>query len=354
MRLIPIEKARVGMILGKNIYGTSGQVLLNEGVKLTEKYLSLLANYGVSSLYIKNSPDDDIVIDDIVSEKTRLLALNTTRKIVDKIKVGSGIDAKEVKLIIDNIINDILKNPNLVINLVDIRSADDYLFGHSVNAAVLSTLVGVAFGYNQTKLYNLAVGALFHDIGKIKINPEILHKTGPLTPEEKADLKKHPDFGFDILRSNPDISLLSAHVAYQHHEWFDGNGYPRGLKGEEIHHFARIVSVTQTYDLLTSDTPQRARYSTSEAVEYLMACSGSMFDPEVVRTFLSSVAIYPVGTQVQLNTGDSGIVVKVYKNYPTRPVIRIIRNPFGIKIDHSYEVDLLDKKTLFITRVIED
>lgn len=354
MRIIPLENAKAGMIVGKSIYGANGQILLREGIELTDKYISHLEYFGVPSLYIKNKLSDDIEVDDVINEKTRLAALIMTKEVVDKAKLGASFNVGKVKEVINNIVDDLLKNPNVVVNLVDIRTHSDYLFAHSVNVAVLAAMVGIGLNYDELKLRNLTVGAMLHDIGKTKIDQEIIHKHQALTQEEKVVLQQHAEHGFNVLRANYEISLSSAHVAFQHHEWFDGSGYPRGLVGTDINEFARIVSIVDVYDELTSGTPYGKQYSVQETVEYLMAGCSTQFDPELVRIFLNRVAIYPTGTEVVLNTGEKGIIIKTHKNFPTRPVVRVTCNQFGRPLTYGYEIDLLTKTTYFITRIIEE
>jgi putative nucleotidyltransferase with HDIG domain len=352
MLIIPVEKAQPGMVVGKNIFGANGQILLREGIILTDKYLMNLERMGIPYLYIKGGPDD-IEVDDVINEKTRVAAMTMTRDAIEKIKIGAGFDAGKIKTVINNIIDDLLNNPNLVINLVDIRTHSDYIFAHSVNVAVLSSIVGIALGYDNKKLRSLTTGALFHDIGKVRVDQEILHKQQLLTSEEKSELQKHTQYGFDILRTHQEFNLSSAHVSFQHHEWYNGTGYPRGLNGENISELTRIVSITDTYDKLTGGTPYSRRYPVQEAIEYLMAGCDSQFDAGLVKVFLNCVAIYPVGVAVELNTGEKGIVVKVPRNFPTRPVVQITRNQFGVKLINCYEVDLLVKPSYFVTRIIE-
>lgn len=147
------------------------------------------------------------------------------------------------------------------------------------------------------------MGSLLHDIGKMMIPPEILHKPGRLTDEEFDIIKNHAKYGFDILRKQGDVPLLSAHCALQHHEKWNGGGYPRGLAGEEIHPYARALAVGDVFDALTTHRVYRRAMLPHEAMEIIYADTNSHFEQSVVETFRRTVAIYPVGVTVKLNSG---------------------------------------------------
>ena len=156
---------------------------------------------------------------------------------------------------VDQIIDELLADLSVLVNLTDIRTFDDYTFASLSNVSVLAIMTGITMGYNDLQLKELGVGAILHDLGKIRIDKSILSKTGELSKEEYEEVKRHPVYGFEILRQYQDVSLLSANVAFQHHERWDGSGYPRGLSGENILEYARIVAACDVYDALLADRP---------------------------------------------------------------------------------------------------
>jgi len=162
-----------------------------------------------------------------------------------------------------------------------------------------------------------------HDVGKIKIPEEILNKKTPLTEEEFREIKQHASYGFDILRKNNDLSLLSSHVAFQHHEKFDGSGYPRGLKGSEIHEYGKLAAVADVYEALTSKRVYRRAIDPNEAYEYIISQSNSHFDPRILEIFKKHIAVYPSGTGILLSNGQRGNVVKQNSAYANRPFVRV-------------------------------
>jgi HD-GYP domain-containing protein (c-di-GMP phosphodiesterase class II) len=222
-----------------------------------------------------------------------------------------------------------------------------------VNVAVLSVMTGISLGYNELKLRDLGVGALLHDLGKVKIDERIYNKPGSLTSEEFDTIKLHTTYGFEMLQSMKSVNILCAHVAFQHHERFDGQGYPRGMKGKEIHDFARIVSLADVYDALTADRPYRRALRPYHAVEYLNSMGGTQFDPDLTKAFVEHIAIYPVGSYVNLNTKQKAIVVSVNKPNKTRPVVRVLTDIDGNPTT-PFELDLSTAPTLFINGFIEE
>jgi HD-GYP domain-containing protein (c-di-GMP phosphodiesterase class II) len=165
---------------------------------------------------------------------------------------------------------------------------------------------------------------------------------------------EHTLHGFEILRGNKTLHVTAAHVAYQHHERYDGKGYPRQLTGEDIHLFGAIVGTANYYDNLVSNQDQNKRMFPYQALEIIMAESGRALHPEVVKAFCKNIAPYPVGTAVRLNNGDVGVVISVNKHLPTRPVIKLVANNVGILLKSFPEIDLIREKTLFINEIINE
>jgi HD-GYP domain-containing protein (c-di-GMP phosphodiesterase class II) len=168
------------------------------------------------------------------------------------------------------------------------------------------------------------MGVIMHDIGKVLVPKEILNQPGRLSVEDFAEIKKHTTYGFELIRKNRDFSIHSAHVAFQHHEQWSGHGYPRGLKGDQIHELGRIAAVADVYDALVSKRPYRSAMEPYQAYEYICSQSGYHFDPEVVKIFMRHVAVYPTGTGVRLNNGLRGNVIRQNRGCPDRPVVRVI------------------------------
>ena len=179
-------------------------------------------------------------------------------------------------------------------------------------------------GLERGDLFELGLGAILHDIGKIFIPKEILNKDQKLTPEEFEEIKSHSIRGYTFLADQWNIPAQANAVVLSHHEKYDGTGYPHNLRGKTIPPYGRIAAIADVFDALTSNRPYRKALSPSEALEYIMGNGGIHFDPQIIGTFVEGIALYPVGTKVELNNGMHGIVVKNYPNLGTRPVVKIL------------------------------
>ncbi|HOV42638.1 MAG TPA: HD-GYP domain-containing protein [Syntrophothermus lipocalidus] len=355
MRRVAVELLEPGMIVARSIFDSEGNCLLGAGVTLTDYYIQRLKELGIVSIYVEDDLFDSLgEIKEPISEQTRLETIKEVRKNFQALEANRRINTRHVKKMVDTILDELMSNREVLINLSDIRTYDDYTFSHSCNVCVLSLLTGITLGYNELKLKELGIGALLHDIGKIRVSKELLNKRGELTKNEYAEIKKHAAYGFDILRTYEDIPLLSAHIAFQHHERWDGKGYPRGLNQEQIHEYARIVAVADVYDALLADRPYRSAYSINQAVAILNHMSGLYFEPRILAALVSNVAVYPIGSVVMLNTGEIGVVVDVNRNAPTRPVVRVVLDRRLLRLKNPHEVDLSNLSTVYIARVLTE
>ena len=242
--------------------------------------------------------------------------------------------------------DEILQNKNAVFNLMDLKVYDEYTFYHSVNVAVLSIIVATELGLSKEELIKLGISGLLHDIGKVFVKKEILNKKGKLSESEFREIKEHPVNGFNYLKKSCQIPLKSYVGVLQHHEKYDGTGYPYGLKGREISLFGRILTIADIYDALISDRPYRQGILPSEAMEYIMGGGGTYFDPEISTVFVKKLALYPVGTCVELSNGMIGIVCQNYEGYSIRPDIKVFQNkdrkikPFILKLQKQINITI--------------
>lgn len=343
MRKINLDSVQAGAILAKTIMTLEGKVLLTSGVILNEDFIAKLQAYGITELFIedeisRNISVPEFVKEDIITETKLLMKVMMTGT-----PITTSIDGQKVMEAVNKIISNILANEDIVVYLSDIRSVDDYTFSHSVNVCIYSLVIGIGLGYTGEKLRELGVGAMLHDIGKVKIPDYILKKPGKLTRDESDEIKRHTLYGYEILKSTKGISLTSSHIALEHHERVDGSGYPYHFRSENIHKTAKIVAVSDVYDALTSDRVYRKKLMHCEVIDYITSLASHHFDQEVVDTFIRYVAYYPIGTAVILNNGEKGIVSKYNKYFPTRPVVRIVMGEDGKALARHKEIDLNEK-----------
>jgi HD-GYP domain-containing protein (c-di-GMP phosphodiesterase class II) len=315
------------MVLGKSLRGKDDSLLLKQGQIIKTSYIRKIHQLGYPGVYIFDNLSEDIIIESIIDDELRMSAV----KAIKDVYISSQFDKKTpdlglTKEIASELVDKIINNKGIIVNMIDLKVFDDYTYYHSVNVAVLSLIMGVALNYTRSELYKLGLSALLHDIGKVFIDKNIIDKNGKLTTEEFDEIKKHPLFGYNYLKDKFDIPTKSYLGALQHHEKFDGSGYPEHMKGMSISTFGRIIAVADVYDALTSDRPYRLAMLPSEAMEYIMGGTGSLFDPEFVFLFVRKVAAYPLGTCVKLSNGETGIVVENYEDVCMRPRIKIIND----------------------------
>lgn len=354
---------RPGMKVGKALYSARGELLLNAGTILTAKNIERLKRLQVPALYIDDGFLPDVTVEDVIAEETRVQAMVQVRELLEEQRetrgsssFGAGraiLRVKRITATVENIIDQLLANRHLMVNLADIRSLDDYTFGHCVNVCVLSIMTGITLGYERERLLRLGLGAILHDLGKVDVPPEVLQKPGRLTAEEFALVKRHPEEGYRRVLRLPGVSAAAAQVVYQHHERFDGTGYPRGLQGQEVHEMAYICGVADVFDALTADRVYRRACPVHEAYEMVAGSGDSLFDFRVVRAFLENVAAYPVGTWVRLSTGEVGVVVDNRRGFSLYPRVRVFFDPQGHPLS-PYEVSLWEAEGVFVAGVTDE
>lgn len=360
MRRVPTGRLEPGLVLARPIFSAEGTVLLAAGVPLKADYIRRLKELNITAVYVQDERLAGVEVRDVVSDETRLRTIRLVKEImaglgpasrpgVGRSLIGIGT---QVRKAVNDIIDELLANREVLVNLTDIRSLDEYTYGHSVNVCILSVMTGISLGYDQIRLRELGVGALLHDVGKTMISDTILNKPGSLTPAEFDEVKRHSEFGFEILRAQ-DVGALAAHVAYQHHERYNGEGYPRGLTGGEIHEFGVICGVCDVYDALVADRVYREAYLPHEAVELLSGSGDHWFDFRVVKSFLDNIAPYPVGSTVLLSNREVGMVVRVKRGLAHRPVVRIISDAGGRSLSAPRELDLAGETTITIVDCLD-
>lgn len=359
MRMMPISMCRPGMKLGRNIFSDAGIVLLAEGYELTEPILRRLIDKGVSYLHIADPRTEGIDIPEILSEETQRQTMATIRTVFRDLVDQPGkrhtgaypYVGRSLRQVMHLMMDDLQRNRDAMIMLLNLNTVDHYLYMHSLNVCVYTMLLGMAYGYNSEQLNVLGLGALLHDIGKMKISNKLLLKPGPLTPAEFEEMKKHTEFGFAMLKDEPNIPLLAAHCAFQHHERLNGSGYPRGLKSHEIHEYAKWIGIVDSYDAMTGHRVYREAMLPHQAVEILYTGSDSLYDTSMLKVFRDKVAIYPVGITVKLNTGESAVVVDINSASMHRPVVRVLTNEAGEDISAPYDMDLSKQLSVLISKV---
>ena len=343
------------MITAQSIYNPLGASYLTKGMELSPTYIERLEKAGFDGVTV-TSLDPKLKLappDDIVQEKTRISAIQNVATAFHSVEENGTFDPAPLQGISENILQDIIAQQKNLVQLTDIRLHDTYTFAHSVNVAILSSLLGVLLKLSREEQIKLTLGGLLHDIGKVTVPYEILTKAGHLTDDEWSVMQGHPEAGRQRLKKMfPNDTLLST-IALQHHEHIDGSGYPNHLKGEQIHRYGRIVAIADVYDALTSVRPYKRAYTPSVAHRLMATCSPGHFDLDLLKLFFDNVAIYPVGTILKTQDGYA-IVKKVEFGYTLTPVVCVFANREGKLLDTPSDLDLKEAPKGMLDGVISD
>ncbi|MCP5161225.1 MAG: HD-GYP domain-containing protein [Hahellaceae bacterium] len=245
-------------------------------------------------------------------------------QILDGLRFGDAIDVAATEAVVAECVESIIRNPNALLCLSQIKNRDEYTAEHSLRVCLLSLALGRELGLLEGELQNLGISALLHDVGKVRIPLEILNKPGALTPDEFETMTSHTTQGKQILIANPGVYKGAVDVALSHHERMDGHGYPRQLQAHQIAYFAKIVSVADAYDAINSERIYKPGKSGLETLRILYDCRHSHFDGELVDAFIKTIGVYPVGHIAEMTNDEVGIIVASDSDYRLRPQVLLV------------------------------
>jgi len=274
------------------------------------------------------------------SEATELIS-----RCMSDIKMGTALELAEFTDMSGRMIESLSRNYNALACVTQLREKDRYLMEHSFNVSVLMGILAHALGYSGTTLQEMVTGALLHDVGKIRIADEVLHKPGKLSPEEWGEMKMHVTYGEETLKKTPTMTAIILEICAQHHERIDGGGYPRGLSGDQIPIHSRMASVVDVYDAITAERVYHKGMAPTVALKKLMEWSAEgHLDPQLVRHFINAMGVYPVGSVVELDKQKLAVVLEANPDDPKKP--KVIQM-YDLKIRryvNKLAIDLADER----------
>jgi HD-GYP domain-containing protein (c-di-GMP phosphodiesterase class II) len=327
MKKLQLEALVPGLILAEEVKDAKGQLVLAKSARLTVELILKLRNCGVEAVNVVESlpfqpheEHEQSVTPSISAAHARVVQVTKNVLTAPEIK---QIDPNLLDLMVGELVGQIDLSRNVLLNLSHLKTYDDYLFLHSVNVAMLALIIGREMKLEATELRDLGLAALLHDVGMTRISGKINLHNHVLAADEWPEVKRHPEYGYEMLQGAPTLSEAVILGVWEHHERLDGSGYPQGLTGEAIHLFARIVAVADVYDACISPRKYRRSFSPHEALKNLLGES-HLFDIGVLKAFIISMAVYPIGTYVRLNTGEAGKVIGVNNGAPFRPEVRLL------------------------------
>ena len=352
------------MVIDQAIVDRAGIILISRNTLLDSYHIMSLIKMGIPGVYIREGEEDeeeavkpgDIVIAPSVQREIERRTVRDRAKVnlseSVKARVAEGIQflyndtvsegfTTTTRSITDDLMKAISDNDAIAVDISALKISDEYTFKHSVDVATMAMIVAKKHGLSKQEVYELGISGLLHDVGKSKIPNEILNKAGKLTDDEFMMMKQHSLFGYQILKEKDDLSNSIKLGVLQHHEKMNAKGYPMGVSSEKINLFARIISVADIYDALVTERPYKKPFSPRDAVEMIMSLTEEL-DIDVMRSFLESVILYPVGTDVELSTGERARVIENNSKYVLRPTV------IGLKSGKTYDLSEIENASIVI------
>ncbi|MCL1814468.1 MAG: HD-GYP domain-containing protein [Treponema sp.] len=401
MKKIEVKTLHPGMVFSAPVYIEGNSLLVPAGIAIRKKDIDHLINWGYSVVSTEGEPVKAEVAHEVteeleLTEQPDIPAVEpdeafpglsggpkkTTGNVLSLVDVQenkgayrSYIDLIErLDAVFSNVESGISVEPRTVDNLTGrllqaVREERDHIIGfilggevsghmlakNSVNTAILAALIATELKFTHHKVMQIVTGALLHDVGMLRLPKEITDKSGGLSEAELQRMQAHPLYAYKIITKEllypEDVGL----VALQHHERWDGEGYPRRISGTDIDSGARIVSVTDAFEAMVSEKPYRNSMMGYQAMKNLLSDNSRRFDPDILKAFIKTMGIYPIGSIILLNNGVIARVTEVQGDAPLRPKIRILIDEFGkmYRQDEGELIDLLTEKSFFIARALD-
>lgn len=251
------------------------------------------------------------------------------QRLLSDVRFGRSADTREARILTMEMVDEAIGNPAAALWLTNLETKHEYTASHCLNVCILSIVFGMHMGLSKDSIIELALGALLHDIGKMRTPVSILDKPGLLSEDEFDIVKKHPVDGFNILRKHKEVSDKCLEIVQLHHERISGQGYPFGLKGEEIPVHVRIVAIADVYDDITSNRVYHEGIPAHTGLNMMFHWAPRDFGEDMMQEFIRCIGIYPIGSLVELNKGILGIVMSTNPASRLRPIVMLIRDTDG-------------------------
>lgn len=306
--------------------------------EIHEKITSLIEKHE-----IKTPPPVPLREEVLQAKVVHTQAHNVVHHLMSDIRMGKQIELAKVSPVVEHITDSIFRNKDAFISLSRIKNKDEYTFQHSVSVCALLVAFSRAMNFEKEVIMEAGIGGLLHDVGKMKIPDHILNKPGALTEAEFSVMKSHAASGRELLEQTPGIPEVAILITGQHHERYDGTGYPNKLHANEISQFGQMASIVDVYDALTSNRVYHKGMEPTAALKKLFEWSKFHFNAELVERFICLIGIYPVGTLVKLESNMLAVVISPGHENLLRPTVRTV---FDITHDHSIppqDIDLATK-----------
>ncbi len=369
MKTVKVVDLRDGLRFDKPVYVDGDNVFVPAGIPIRQKDIDWLTRFEIEEVRTDGEPVADHPADaaapldleglrDLAGGKRSLdvylRAIDVYEHISLDVAEGKPVDRSPIDITVAQLLECIRDDRVEMIHLILMGGRTVRRISASVvNTTILGSIIGMVLKYTGHRLIQLATGAFLHDLGMVKVPKEILRKKEKLSSDELNQIRTHPIHAYRVISKELKYPEEIGVIALQHHERWDGQGYPRKLKGEDINLSARIVTVADAYVAMINERPYRDSLIGYSAMKNVLSDNGRYFDPRVLKAFLESMGIYPIGSMVQMNNSAIGRVTAVHAEAPLRPVVELIVDEYGNQLGERETVDLLAKKGLFIVKAVD-
>lgn len=342
-----IEECKPGMILSKDIYTDKGAILMKEGTVLSDSTIDKLVINNIEKVWIisEQEPEQYFIQDSTndspsvkETKKEYVKRIESIKTLFSNVLNYDSIELEQsANEISASIINSDKSTGDLLRCVRSLKAIGDYMYSHSLNVASICCLIGNWMKLGAKEVEELTIAGLLHDIGKAKVPQEILNKKTALTEIESIEIKKHTQYGYEILKAKTGFSEEVCKGILMHHEREDGSGYPYGVKGEKINLIAKIISVADLYSMITLDRVYKRTDTPFSVFEIFESSASQKFDALTVYTLISNIAMYYIGDNVKLSNGLEGQIFYIDNEFISRPLIKLMD---GTTIDLRVRKDI--------------
>lgn len=352
MRIISLDSVTGKERLAKDLIGKSESVLITAGSVIKKEYVERLKELDIQYIYVEDDIGEGIDLSDSLELQIKEQCQQTVREILQKYAYQNSADLEKIKLVAEEIIQEIMLEPEVIYNLACVREKSESTYSHSLNVCALSVIIAYKLRMKREKIKDIAIGCLLHDIGFIYVPFDWQDlKLDTCSEKEAKEIKMHTIHGYASVEKLKWLSKTSKEIILNHHERLDGSGYPFRLEGSKIRIGSKIAGVCDEFDSRVYGNLTK-KIKVHEAIDYIVSQAGVLFDFNIVKAFIDSVAAYPTGSIVLTNEGEMAIVLRQNPKCPTRPVIRILKDSNGNTPEVWIERDLTKELTLFIVDTI--
>lgn len=353
MRRMLLDSIKGHELLARDILSDSGLVIMSAGSVVKKEYIKRLTELDIYYVYVEDELSQGVQEEDNIEDKIKSQCQEIVKNIIDKYSYQGNGELEEIQDVAEQIIYDIIEQPEIMFSISGVRRKSESTYSHSINVCALSVLLALRLKLPRSKVREIAVGSLLHDIGYNSMQFDYINLDySNCSKYEQKELMKHVIYGYSSVIKEDWLTLSSKDIILCHHERMDGSGYPFHKSDDKIRIGSKIVAVCDTFDSIVYGF-LIPKMKVHHAIDYIVSQAGIKFDFNIVNCFIESVAAYPNGTIVLTNEGEKGIVLRQNVKCPTRPVIRMLTDKNGINYTTWVEKDLKTELTVLIEDTIE-